>query len=148
MFRRTRRPLLAVATTAVLALGLMSGPASAQPQRGLVNVDISDLNVQVPIGVAANVCNVQANVLASGNFLDSGDCAAITEVTAENPGGGGGGGGPQEGLVNIRLTDVNVQIPIGVAANICNVQANVIASTNLLAPAGDCTAISRPSAEN
>ncbi len=67
-----------------IALGVVSGPASAQ-QAGLVNIDISqirvdiedviadnNLNVQVPlnavvavpIGIAANVCNVSAAVLA------------------------------------------------------------------------------------
>jgi hypothetical protein len=54
--------------TGALALGLVS-PAAAQ-QEGLVNVDIdvtnNVVNVQVPIGVAANVCGVNAAVLATG----------------------------------------------------------------------------------
>ena len=50
----------------------------------LVNILIFDVltnnNVQVavPIGVAANVCGVQANVLASGNFASPVDCTAAT----------------------------------------------------------------------
>jgi len=38
-------------------------PAHAQ-QTGLVNVRVDDVVVQVPIGVAANVCNIQVAALA------------------------------------------------------------------------------------
>lgn len=79
MFKRT---LAATAVAASMAIAL--SPASAQ-QAGLVNVDISDINleltriisdnnidvdvplnavVQVPVGIAANICNVSAAVLA------------------------------------------------------------------------------------
>ena len=34
-------------------------------QNGLVNVDIGDVILQVPIGVAANVCNIDVNVLVN-----------------------------------------------------------------------------------
>jgi hypothetical protein len=50
----------------------------------LINITVIDVlsgnevNVQVPIGVAANVCGVQANVLASGNFQSPVDCTAAT----------------------------------------------------------------------
>jgi hypothetical protein len=43
----------------------------------------NDVNVQVPIGVAATVCGIQANVLASGNFQSPVDCTAHN--TAELP---------------------------------------------------------------
>jgi len=61
---------------AACAAGLVSAPVAAQVQQGLVNVTITDLhiiqdslnnnnvsvavpvNVQVPIGVAANVCGI------------------------------------------------------------------------------------------
>ena len=46
-------------------------------------VSLEEVNVQVPIGVAANVCGVQANVLASGNFQSPVDCTAAT--TADLP---------------------------------------------------------------
>ena len=65
---------LALVTT---VFGLALTPAIAQQtrQEGLVNVnvanvlndlnvDVSNNTVQVPIGVAANVCGVNANVLA------------------------------------------------------------------------------------
>lgn len=41
-------------------------------------VDLSRVNVQVPIGVAANVCGVQANVLAQGNVQEPVDCTSST----------------------------------------------------------------------
>lgn len=75
-----------LATTAVAAsMGLLSFPVTAQVQAGLVNVNVSDVSVeledviadnninvqipvgaivQVPIGIAANVCNISAAVLA------------------------------------------------------------------------------------
>jgi hypothetical protein len=63
-----------------LSFGLMTSPASAQLQAGLVNVNVSDIevetgdilsenNVVVPIGVAAgiaaNICDLTVGVLAS-----------------------------------------------------------------------------------
>jgi hypothetical protein len=62
--------------TAGLALVLATGAAYAQQQAGLVNVAINDtsilndlkltapVTVQAPIDVAANVCGIDANVLA------------------------------------------------------------------------------------
>jgi hypothetical protein len=50
----------------------------------LINITVIDVlsgnevNVQVPIGVAANVCGVQANVLAHGGLQEPVDCTAST----------------------------------------------------------------------
>jgi hypothetical protein len=50
----------------------------------LVNITLIDVlsgnevAVQVPIGVAANVCGVQANVLAQGGVQEPVDCTAST----------------------------------------------------------------------
>ena len=47
----------------------------------IVVVDVlsgNNVNVQVPIGVAANVCGVQANVLAQNNIQEPVDCTAAT----------------------------------------------------------------------
>ncbi len=41
-------------------------------------VDLRNVTVQVPIGVAANVCGVQANVLAQGNLQEPVDCTSST----------------------------------------------------------------------
>jgi len=83
--------------TASISLGLMAGPALAQ-QSGLVNVDIKnvannlarDLNVnvsqipvtvQVPVGIAAAVCGVDANVLAQQK--KNGDAACTANNTSQ-----------------------------------------------------------------
>ena len=66
------------ALAVLLAASVAGSVALAQPQSGLVNVVIEDVNilqqvgivanvpvtVQVPIGIAANVCNINANILA------------------------------------------------------------------------------------
>jgi len=50
----------------------------------LVNITVIDVlsgnevAVQVPIGVAANVCGIQANVLAQGNVQEPVDCTSST----------------------------------------------------------------------
>jgi hypothetical protein len=52
----------------------------------IVVVDVlsgNDVNVQVPIGVAANVCGIQANVLAHGGVQEPVDCTSST--TADLP---------------------------------------------------------------
>lgn len=147
MFRRTRRPLVAVAAASVLALGVSAAPASAQTtQNGLVNVSLTDTNVQVPVAVAATVCGVQANVIATNNFGGNALCNSTSRSTANN---GGGGGGPttQQGLVNVSLTDTNIQAPIGIAADVCGVQANVIAAGTFGGNAV-CNSIARPNAQN
>ena len=86
MFRSTRRPLIAVAVSSVLALGISAGPASAQhtSQSGLVNVSLTDTNVQLPVAIAANVCGVQANVIAAGNFGGNAVCDSATRSRANN----------------------------------------------------------------
>jgi hypothetical protein len=130
------------ATASVAACGVAAVPASAQTtQNGLINVSLSDNTVQIPIGVAANVCDVSANVLSSGPVtFTSGPCTASAPVTAT--GGGGGGGGPttQTGLVNVSLADNTIQVPVGVAANICNVSANVLNSGPVSFTGGPCDA--------
>jgi hypothetical protein len=80
MLTRTRLSIAAVAGSAAMALGLIgAGPASAQPviTGGLVNVtlvdvaDVNNNNIQIPIGVAAQVgacvdlSNTQIGVLSA-----------------------------------------------------------------------------------
>jgi len=102
---RSKKSRLTVAlATAAVSLGIVAGPASAQQgsQEGLVNVAIVDVlnnnqvNVQVPIGVAANVCGVNVGIIqqirrAGGTV----DCTASN--TAELPVSfqRGGPNGPQ-----------------------------------------------------
>ena len=83
---------------AVMGLALASGGAFAQ-QEGLINVDVSNVanniakninvdvsqipvTVQVPIGIAANVCGIAANVLGSQRGTPSSGCTASSTSTA------------------------------------------------------------------
>jgi len=141
-----RRSRIAVAmTAAVLMAGAGAGTAQAANtnQEGLVNVSVTDVNI--PIGVAANVCNVSIAVLtnAIGSPSGVGDCDAVARPTAT---GGGHNNTRQRGLVNVAVTDVNV--PIGIAANVCNVSASVLSSA-LGSPSGvgRCDAVSEPTAQ-
>jgi hypothetical protein len=141
-----RRSVLALATSGALAAGVCALPttAVAQPQTGLVNVALTGNTVQVPVAVAANICGVQANVIASNNFQGNSLCSSAARSTATG-GGGGGGTTPQQGLINVAITNNTVQVPIGVAADVCGVQANVIASGNFTGNTV-CSAISTPTA--
>jgi hypothetical protein len=64
------------------------GGGNAVEQAGLVNVAITDtnLNVTVPInaavGIAANVCNIAVNAAVLGEALQTGDFAEECEATA------------------------------------------------------------------
>jgi hypothetical protein len=92
MFRMKRMSAVLVATGA-LAIGV-AAPASAQTtnQDGLVNVAVVDVlnnnnvfvNVQVPIGIAANICDVNVNVLAQQRRLGgSRQCMAEVDNAAD-----------------------------------------------------------------
>ena len=85
-----------------LTLAGAAVPAVAATQEGLVNVDVSNVandlaknlsvdvskipvTVQVPVGVAANVCNVDANVLAKQKKGDqTASCEASSTSQALN----------------------------------------------------------------
>jgi hypothetical protein len=114
---------------AVLMAVFAAGPASAQQQEGLVNLAVTDVNVQVPIGVAANICDVNANVIAEQLRMGGAECTATSESMASAGPGGGGGSSTQtqSGLVNVLIDDVNVQVPIALAANVCDVNVGVLA---------------------
>lgn len=130
MYTLLRRATIAVATTGAMACGVAALPASASAQQsGLVNVALVGNTVQVPVAVAADICGVQANVIATNSFGGNALCSSASTSTANGGGGGGGGGNNnQQGLVNVAIIGNTVQVPIGIAANICGVQANVLAS--------------------
>jgi hypothetical protein len=133
---------------AVAALAVTGAPAQAQTtQEGLVNVSITDTSIQVPIGVAANVCGVTANVLASATQTAPVDCQATGTADAFRQRRSDGGGTQQSGLVNVNLDDTNVQLPIAVAANVCGIAVNVLADQTGTAPV-DCDAQAWSSARN
>jgi hypothetical protein len=85
--------------------------------------------VLVPIGVAANLCDINANILAQQERQGGAQCEATAESVATPGSGGGGGGGNQAGnsLVNVQLTDITIALPIAVAANVCDVNVNILA---------------------
>ena len=144
---RTTRAMKAVALAAV-SLCIAAAPASAQVQQdGLVNVSITDTNIQVPIGVAANVCGVTANVLASATQTDPVECEAPGTADAYRQRRSDGGPTRQSGLVNINLDDTNVQLPIAVAANVCGLAVNVLANQTGTDPV-DCDAQAWSNARN
>jgi hypothetical protein len=125
--------LLVSGAGVALSLGLMAAPAQAIMQDGLVNVAADDVNVQVPISVAATLCGVGVNVLATATNTGDIDCTTEGVAIAER-GSSDGSGGPvrQRGLVNVALTDVNIQVPVVVAASVCGVAVGVLAdATNV-----------------
>jgi hypothetical protein len=139
------RLTMAALVAAVSCLAAASGASAQTHQSGLVNVAVVDNTVQIPIGIAANVCDVAVNVLATATATAPADCTAMAPATAYSTGGGGGGGGSQSGLVNLWVSNNTIQVPIGIAANICDVAANVLAQGTATGPAS-CDAVGNASA--
>jgi hypothetical protein len=111
----------------------------------LVNVAVTNNTVQIPLGVAANVCGVTAAVLSQQIQTGNVSCSAISNATAFSMGTGSGGSTTQNGLVNIAVTGNTIQIPVSAAANVCGVGVAVLSqfvNTGQTA----CTAMSRSSA--
>jgi hypothetical protein len=144
---------IAVCTAAgALALGLATGaPATAQPnntdQEGLVNLALQDTTVQVPIGIAANICGVAVNALATDTLTGPVDCTAEGVATAERSDGGGSNNARQRGLVNVAIQDTTVQVPVAVAANVCGIPVNLIATETIVGET-TCEALAEATAEN
>ncbi len=140
------RTLAAAATLAFGAAVGLASPAAAQPpnQSGLVNVNISDLVVQIPIAVAANICDVNVAVLVQDLVDDAAACNAAATPNADTDiTTGGGAPGRQEGLVNVNVSNIVIQAPIGVVANVCDVNVAVLVS-DLVDDAAACTGSARP----
>ena len=146
MLRTTRARLTALAATGALTLGVAGSAEAQTTQEGLVNVNVENVTAQVPIGIAANVCDVNANVLAEQLRLGGADCDATAESIATN---GPNEGGPtrQEGLVNVNAEDIVVQIPVSLAANVCDVNVGVL-SRQLRAGGAECDATADAIADN
>jgi hypothetical protein len=122
---------IAAAVTATAFMGaLLASPAAAQnQQQGLVNVAVEDVIVQVPVSVAANICDVNVAVLVSEFNDEAAACEATAESTATAGPSGNGPPTQQEGLVNVLLDDILVQVPISVAANVCDVNVALLVDT-------------------
>jgi hypothetical protein len=122
---------LRIALAAALAAAAVAAPVStAQNQAGdsLVNVQIGDVTIQVPVALAANLCDINVNILAQ-QLDEAATCTATAESIASPGGGTGNGGGNTAGnsLVNVQIGDILVQLPIAIAANVCDVNVNVLA---------------------
>jgi hypothetical protein len=133
-----RRALVGAVATALL-ITVFASPVAAQHEAGdsLVNVQIGDVTVQVPIGVAANLCDINANILAAQFDVGEAECTATAQSIATNgPGNGGGGHQAGDTLVNVQIGDITAQVPVAVAANLCDINVNVLARQ---VDAGDTT---------
>ena len=132
---------LSVFFTLALAMLAFASPASAARQQGLVNVNVEDNTILVPIAVAANVCDVTVAVLASD--LEDGtatcDAFADSDATVTEP-SNNSRQTRQNGLVNVNVEDLILQLPIAAAANVCDVDVVVLATEILLNDATTCTA--------
>jgi c-di-AMP phosphodiesterase-like protein len=120
--------LVALVAAALLVLSLGAVPAQAQTQEGLVNVNVSDVTVQIPLAIAANICDVNVNLLAEQ--LRDGGAVCDANATSDavfDPEVEDGEAPTQEGLVNVNVSNVIIQVPVAVAANICDVNVNVLA---------------------
>lgn len=134
MMKSKKSRLATIASVSVLSLAFAS-PAIAQNQAGdsLVNVQIGDVTVLAPISLAANLCDVNVNVLARQERDGGATCRATAESIASTGKGKGKGKGPGGGntagdsLVNVQIEDITVLAPISVAADLCDVNANVLA---------------------
>ena len=125
-----------------VSLFAVAGPSEAATrQRGLVNLNIEDVTVQIPVAVALNICDVNVAVLV-GTIVDGpaqctaeGGSIAIVEDDDD-----GNGNTTQDGLINVNLQDIEVQVPIAIAANVCDI--NVAVLVGVLAETGttDCDA--------
>ena len=74
--------LIALLAVMALMIAVTAMPAFAShkaQQRGLVNVNIDDITVQLPVGIAANVCDVNAAVLAAA-IADTGSAECTAKV--------------------------------------------------------------------
>ena len=136
-----RAPLL---VGMVLASGAALGSSASAQQEGLVNINIDDVTVQIPLSVAANICGVAVDVLASGIVRAPVDCQAGTIALADDD-DGSAEPPDQNGLINVNITNVDVQVPIDVAANVCGVSISALSGLLLQGPV-DCQAFGRSAA--
>jgi hypothetical protein len=127
------RKLFATMLIAVVAALAATAPAGAARQSGLVNINVEDNVVQVPVAIAANVCDVTVAVLVS-ELSDTGTttCDALATSGATVTPSAPGPETRQNGLINVNLENNTVQIPIAAAANVCDVDVRVLVTALLL----------------
>ena len=88
-----------------------------------------DVNVAVLVGL-----------LADGSAPCSASADPTSEITTSD-------GGPvtQRGLVNVNITDLVIQAPIGIVANVCDVNVGILVN-RLRDAASQCDATATPDA--
>ena len=123
-----------------IVLATATGAMAQTNQSGLVNINVEDNVVQVPIAIAANICDVTVAVLVSDLEDGSATCDALATSEATVTPAEPGGPTTQEGLINVNLSNNTVQIPVAAAANVCDVDVVVLATEILLSDATECTA--------
>ncbi len=136
-----RKTLVTLFATVWLVAAAAVAPATAANQRGLVNINVEDNVVQVPVAIAANVCNVDVAVLVgllrdNGSAVCNADAFSDATVTPREQ----GGNTRQRGLINVNLENNTVQIPIAAAANICDVDIAILVGLILEEGATECDA--------
>ena len=141
-----RKILVTLVAAICMALAATVSPATAATQNGLVNLNLEGVTVQVPVAVAANVCDVDvAAILAGIRDTGSTDCDAtalpLSEATITSP---DGGNTRQNGLINVNIEDTIIQIPIAAAANVCDVNVALLLAAILDQGATGCTADAGP----
>jgi hypothetical protein len=88
MLSRPKRAMASLFATALAAVAIAAPAEAAQPQIGLVNVDldVSRNNIAIPVSVnaAANICGVDVEVLTA-DLLDNNQafCAADADQQVE-----------------------------------------------------------------
>src|SRR5688572_6446759 len=102
-FLRTRQALGAAAV--VVCCTAFAAPASAQLPGDSVDVDISGLDVTLPVPLAADLCDIPVNVLSTHIELGDADCEATAETIATDGPQSDGDPADQEGLVNVNVSD-------------------------------------------
>jgi hypothetical protein len=148
--RSTTSRLATVLAAVALSVGF-AAPAAAQlpplpplppVQDGLVNVVISGNTIQVPISVAANICDINVAILAVQERGDGAECTATAESIASpgQSGNNGGGGAQQGGLVNVDISGNTIQLPVSVAANLCDVNVAALLAEQRRGGGANCTA--------
>jgi hypothetical protein len=130
----------AIGSTAFLGFGANGDAQAAPQQEGLVNVALVDTTVQIPIAIAANVCDLNINVLAGQLALGETACGTEATASAVDSDESGGGNASQNGLVNIYAEDTTIQVPLALAANLCDLNVNALAR-QLEAGDNNCDAV-------
>jgi hypothetical protein len=137
-----RKGLVTLVAALCMAVAATVSPATAATQNGLVNLNLEGNTVQVPLAVAANVCDLDVAVLV-GRLVDTGtstcDAEALSDATITSA-QAGGGNTRQDGLINVNVEDNIIQIPIAVAANICDVDVAILVGAILENNATQCDA--------